>query len=129
MSQVCGFREGPSGGREERPRRVVQVATYASGRPYSTARGRYAERTAVEDYLDCEKAVVSFLEGIVVWEPRPGWVTLEVPPLERWETPLCALTAAQRARIESPEFYHLLQQHIGRRYLAWKKSRAQTGTG
>ncbi len=70
-----------------------------------------------------------FLEGIVVREPRPGWVTLEVPPLERWERPLCALTARQRARIESPEFYHLLQQHIGRRYLAWQQSRAQTGTG
>ena len=25
------------------------------------------------------------LDGIVVREPRPGWVTLEVPPLESWE--------------------------------------------
>ncbi len=49
MSRVCGFREGSSGGTEGRPRRVVQVATYTSGRPYRPARGRYAERTAVEE--------------------------------------------------------------------------------
>ncbi|NUQ62853.1 MAG: tyrosine-type recombinase/integrase [Pirellulales bacterium] len=62
------------------------------------------------------------LKGIVVREPRPGWVTLEVPPLEAWEKPLCGLTAAQRQRIESPEFYALVQEHVTRRYLAWKKS-------
>ena len=28
------------------------------------------------------------LDGIVVREPRPGWVTLEVPPLEAWESRL-----------------------------------------
>ncbi len=25
------------------------------------------------------------LDGIVVRKPRPGWVTLQVPPLEAWE--------------------------------------------
>jgi len=49
MSRMCDFREGSRGRREERPRRVVQVATYANGRPYTPARGRYTERTAVED--------------------------------------------------------------------------------
>jgi hypothetical protein len=62
------------------------------------------------------------LKGIVVREPRSGWVTLEVPPLEAWEKPLCGVTAAQRQRIESSEFYALIQEHVTRRYLAWKKS-------
>jgi hypothetical protein len=58
------------------------------------------------------------LDGIVVRQPRPGWVTLVVPPLEAWEKPLLWLTPPQRERIESPEFYKLLQEQIGRRYLA-----------
>ena len=51
---------------------------------------------------------------------RPGWITLEVPHLEAWEKRLCWLTPPQRERIESPEFYQLLQQHVGRKYLAMK---------
>jgi hypothetical protein len=31
------------------------------------------------------------LDGIVVREPRPGWVTLEVPPLEAWQNRLRSL--------------------------------------
>ena len=58
------------------------------------------------------------LGGIVVREPRPGWITLEVPPLEAWHESLLWLTPPQRERIESPEFYKLLQEQIGRRYLA-----------
>ena len=33
------------------------------------------------------------LDGIVVREPRPGWVTLQVPPLEAWESRLRWLLA------------------------------------
>ena len=58
------------------------------------------------------------LEGIVVREPRPGWVTLEVPPLEVWEKPLRWLSREQRERVESPEFFKLLEEQIARRYLA-----------
>ena len=58
------------------------------------------------------------LNGIVVRQPRAGWVTLEVPPLEAWQEPFLWLTPPQRERIESPEFYKLLQEHVGRRYLA-----------
>ena len=55
--------------------------------------------------------------GIVVREPRPGWVTLEVPPLEAWEEPLRWLTREERERVESPEFYQTLQEHLTRKYL------------
>ena len=51
-------------------------------------------------------------------QPRPGWVTLEIPALERWEPALRQLPKEQRERIESPEFYELLQRTISARYLA-----------
>ncbi|MCH7726370.1 MAG: hypothetical protein IH991_07830, partial [Planctomycetes bacterium] len=58
------------------------------------------------------------LHGIVVRQPRPGWVSLDIPPLEDWETALRWVTPAQRERIESPEFYELLQRYITHRFLA-----------
>jgi integrase/recombinase XerD len=60
------------------------------------------------------------LDGIVVREPRPGWVTLEVPPLEAWENRLRWLLPEQRERVEGPEFFKLVQEHVTRRYLALK---------
>jgi hypothetical protein len=61
------------------------------------------------------------LRGIEVREPRPGWVTLVVPPLESWEEPLRWLMPEERERIESPEFYQLLQVHRTRKLLAAKQ--------
>jgi hypothetical protein len=56
------------------------------------------------------------LTGIVVREARPGWLTLDVPPLERWEEPMRWLTPEQKTRIESAEFYELLQREVARRF-------------
>ena len=50
------------------------------------------------------------LEGIVASQPRKGWITLDVPPLERWSEPMKWLRPEQRERIESPEFYQWLQK-------------------
>ena len=58
------------------------------------------------------------LEGIVVREPRPGFVTMEIPPLEKWEKPMRWLLPEQRERIQTPEFFQLLQTHVTRKYLA-----------
>ena len=58
-----------------------------------------------------------YLDGIVVREPRPGFVTMEIPPLEKWEKPMRWLLPDQRERIQTPEFYQLLQTHVTRRYL------------
>jgi integrase/recombinase XerD len=58
------------------------------------------------------------LRGIVVREPQPGWVTLEVPPLEAWQEPLRWLPREERERVESPEFYRILQEHLTRKYLS-----------
>jgi site-specific recombinase XerD len=56
-----------------------------------------------------------YLTGIVAQEVRPGWVTLEVPPLEQWEESLRWLTPLQRERVASPGFFRLLQQEIPHR--------------
>jgi hypothetical protein len=61
-----------------------------------------------------------YLEGIVVREPRPGWVTLEIPPLEAWEKPMRWLTPQQRERVESPDFFRIVQDHAIRKYLTLK---------
>jgi len=53
-----------------------------------------------------------YLTGIVAREARPGYVTLEIPPLEHWSEQLSWLTRPQRERIEEPEFYELLQREI-----------------
>jgi integrase/recombinase XerD len=57
------------------------------------------------------------LPGIVVCEARPGWLTLDVPPLEHWEEPMKWLTPEEKTRIESAEFYEMLQREVGRRFL------------
>ncbi len=64
------------------------------------------------------------LTGIIVKEPRAGWITLDLPPLETWEEALLWLTPAERERIESPAFFHLLQGEITRRFLADRASAA-----
>jgi hypothetical protein len=60
------------------------------------------------------------LDGIVVREARPGWICLEVPPLEQWEESLRWLSYEQRERVESAGFYRLLQEQLTRRYLAMR---------
>jgi len=57
------------------------------------------------------------LEGIVVRQPRPSWITFELPAEETWRDALANLTAAQRERIESTSFYELLQRQFGHRFL------------
>jgi len=57
-----------------------------------------------------------YLTGIVVQQQRPGWNTLDLPPLEQWEEPMRWLTPAQRERFETPEFYRMLEDQIGRRF-------------
>ena len=61
------------------------------------------------------------LTGIVVREARPGWLTLDVPPLEHWSEPMRWLTPEQKTRIESAEFYELLQRQVACRFLPTAK--------
>ena len=57
------------------------------------------------------------LDGIMVRASRPGWMSLDVPLLETWQPALKCLPKAQRERIESPEFYELLNQQLTQRFL------------
>jgi len=58
------------------------------------------------------------LDGIVVKEDRPGWVTIDVPPLEAWSTQFLWLTPEQRDRLSSPGFYRRLQGVLSERFQA-----------
>jgi hypothetical protein len=69
------------------------------------------------------------LEWIVAREPRPGWTTIEIPLLEQWEKPMRWLLPQQRERIQSPEFFRLLQTHVTRKYLALPPAATATARG
>ena len=89
------------------------------GRMQIDVRLRPGEAATAEAIIFSEDRYVH-LDGMLVHEPRPGWVTLQIPPLEAWEDRLRWLLPEQRERVESPEFFGLLQQHVTRRYLALK---------
>lgn len=56
-----------------------------------------------------------YFTAIVAKESRPGYVTLDIPPLEQWSEPLSWLRREQRERFQEPEFYELLQREIATR--------------
>jgi hypothetical protein len=41
------------------------------------------------------------LDGIVVTESRPGWLSLDLPPLEMWAEPLMQLSEQQGVDLHS----------------------------
>lgn len=61
---------------------------------------------------------LDFLLGIRARMSRPGFVTLEIPPLESWQPVLDRLPQQQVDRIIAPSFYELLQTHITARLIA-----------
>lgn len=67
------------------------------------------------------------LAGIVVRESRPGWIALDLPPLEAWQPQLRWLRPEQRQRIESPAFYDCLRQRLGDRFLTLPSKAAGIG--
>lgn len=56
------------------------------------------------------------LEGIRVAEPRPGFLTLSLPPLEEWAEGLSWLPPETRERIEEGAFYEQLLAAIRARW-------------
>jgi len=75
--------------------------------------------------LRTQRAMVN-LPGSRVVEPRAGWVTLEVPPLEDWNSELQKLSPQDRLKVESANFYEELRVRVTRRFLAL---RSQRGAG
>ena len=43
---------------------------------------------------------------------------MEIPPLEKWEKQMRWLLPEQRERMQSPEFFQLVQAHVTRKFLA-----------
>ena len=99
----------------ERPRRVPEVGRMTIDIQPVQNRGVPAARVRL---VIANDAAPVELGGIVVKETRPGWLSLDLPPLEAWAESMKWLTPAQRERIESPKFYQLLQREVTRRYLA-----------
>ncbi len=59
------------------------------------------------------------LDGIVVRQVRPGWVTMDIPPQEDWTRQTERLSDAQRERLHSHEFYERLRNHVIQRFLTF----------
>ena len=57
-----------------------------------------------------------YFTGTFVSEARPGFVTLQIPPLEQWDDPLKWISRSQRERFQEPGFYQLLQREITTRF-------------
>lgn len=96
----------------ETPRPVGRLKIHMRVAPDCTAGERRAQVTLE---VSCSGGPV-YLTGTVVREMRPGWLNVEVPPLELWDTSLVRLTHAQRERLESPEFFELLQSQLSQRF-------------
>ena len=58
------------------------------------------------------------LDGIEVRLDSRKWVQLTMPAAEQWLPRLAQLSAHQRNRSQSPEFYETLRSHISKRFLA-----------
>jgi hypothetical protein len=57
------------------------------------------------------------LPGMRATMPRQDWVSLQIPLQDIWEPTLRCLPAAQRERLESPEFFSQLQREVAKRIL------------
>ena len=64
------------------------------------------------------------LEGLVVREPRPGFLALELPPLEDWQPALSFCDDDVRARFEDAAFYETLRDELARRWITAPTPRA-----
>jgi len=103
-------------------------------RPVGSMQIRVRRRQGEATVADVELSIFTDdryidLDGIVVREPRPGWTTIEIPPLEKWEKPMRWLLPEQRERIQSPEFFQLLQSHVTRKYLSLVHTATATASG
>lgn len=56
-------------------------------------------------------------DGITLREARPGWIALDLPPLDDWADALRRVTPEQRERLLSPRFYEYLRMALGRRFV------------
>lgn len=108
------------------PSRSSEAALAPALRESARAVGRLVVEMTIAPAADVPTAKVSLVvqgnararfEGIVLREARPGWIALDIPPLEDWASGLRAVSPAQRERLLSPRFYEYLRVALGRRFL------------
>lgn len=58
-----------------------------------------------------------FLTGTTAKQTRPGFIQVELPPLEQWQPVIEKLSPRIAARLHSVEFYELLRNRIGKKLL------------
>lgn len=68
------------------------------------------------------------LDGVHLDEPRPGFLTLSLPPLEAWTDRLAWLPREVRERVEEGSFYENLLEAIRSRWRA-RSSEPVAGSG
>jgi integrase/recombinase XerD len=56
------------------------------------------------------------LDGVVCREPRPGFLSIDVPPLASWTTRLSFLDDEARERLNDGRFYEALRAHLASRW-------------
>ena len=72
---------------------------------------------AVVEVKDSSGGPVVKLHGISVDEARPGFFTLQLPPVEDWLAALSFLDDAARARVDDVAFYERLRDMVVARYV------------
>jgi hypothetical protein len=58
-----------------------------------------------------------FMTGTIAKQTRPGFIQVELPPLEQWQPIMEQLPPRVAARLKSVEFYELLRNKIGQKLL------------
>ena len=71
--------------------------------------GRRSAKVTIEVRSDNQPV---YFTGTRALEVRPGFVSLEIPPLEKWSELQTRLSRDQRERFEEPEFYELLRREV-----------------
>jgi integrase/recombinase XerD len=107
--------------------KLYHIAPTASSKTKPVGRLKIHFQQQSNESRGCRRAKVTlaihsrsrpiYFTGILASEVRPGYVTLQIPPLENWEEPLRWLSRSQRERFEEPEFYETLQREISTRLL------------
>jgi len=105
--------------------KLYHVAPQSSAKPVGRLKIHFQQQPS--ESKGCRRAKVTlaihsrsrpiYFTGILASEVRPGYVTLQIPPLESWEEPMRWLNRDQRERFEEPELYETLQREISARLL------------
>ncbi|KAA1262094.1 Tyrosine recombinase XerC [Rubripirellula obstinata] len=70
-----------------------------------------------------------YLLGSIAQQIRPGFVQIDLPPIEDWQASLSRLPSSVAKRMDQPEFYQTLQQSISDRLIRETAAASDTTDG